>query len=67
MINSPRAMVFNSDPIGHPTRSPTLRAAWESEMNTGGGGCRSAWGTDIYPAKRGSKVGIRGSILLGDS
>eukprot|EP00903_Cladosiphon_okamuranus_P008526 g8186.t1 len=54
MINSPRALVFNSDPIGHPIRSPTMRAAWESEMNTGGG--RSAWGTDIYPVKRGPKA-----------
>lgn len=55
MINSPRALVFNSDPIGHPSRSPTVRAAWESEGNIGGG--RSAWGTDIYP-KRAPQVGI---------
>eukprot|EP00752_Nemacystus_decipiens_P008058 g7202.t1 len=54
MINSPRALVFNSDPVGHPTRSPTVRAAWESEVNATGG--RSAWGTDLYPAKRGPKT-----------
>lgn len=54
MVNSPRALVFNADPVGHPIRSPSLRAAWES--TGGGGGGRSAWGTDVYPAKRGPLV-----------
>ncbi|CAM9569977.1 unnamed protein product, partial [Laminaria digitata] len=26
MVNSPRALVFNSDPVGHPTRSPMSEA-----------------------------------------
>ncbi|CAM9326034.1 unnamed protein product, partial [Scytosiphon promiscuus] len=47
MVNSPRALVFNADRIAHPARSPTLRAAWESDANNGRG--RSAWGTDSYP------------------
>ncbi|CAM9715197.1 unnamed protein product [Ectocarpus sp. 6 AP-2014] len=58
MVNSPRALVFNADPVGHPTRSPTLRAAWESNATNGGSAAagRSAWGTDAYPAKRAAKA-----------
>ncbi|CAM9888817.1 unnamed protein product [Ectocarpus fasciculatus] len=59
MVNSPRALVFNADPVGHPTRSPTVRAAWESDATNGGRAAaagRSAWGTDAYPAKRAAKT-----------
>lgn len=60
MVNSPRALVFNADPVAHPVRSPSLRAAWESDADNGGRG-RSAWGTDSYLAKRAPKVGPGGS------
>lgn len=59
MVNSPRALVFNADPIAHPPRSPSLRAAWEPDSNNGRG--RSAWGTDSYLAKRAPQVGGGGS------
>lgn len=51
MVNSPRALVFNADPVGHPIRSPSIRAAWESSGGGANAG-RSAWGTDSYIPKR---------------
>eukprot|EP00904_Undaria_pinnatifida_P012731 jgi/Undpi1/8589/HiC_scaffold_25.g11054.m1 len=38
MVNSPRALVFNSDPVGHPTRSPASEnhRVWQRSGGEGG-------------------------------
>lgn len=52
MVNSPRALVFNSDPVGHPTRSPMSEARWAEQ--------RSGEGARLWPSSSGSSGGGRG-------
>ncbi|CAM9467284.1 unnamed protein product [Ascophyllum nodosum] len=66
VVYSPRALVYDMDPIGHPARSPTVSKLKLSTSADGGGFFQSASGTDVNPYDmRGTKARPSGPSFTG--